>query len=387
MLVPPIRPRVALLLCSLLAPASATAQDLGPVPLPPPAPPEAPPSYGGPGGAAEVPPPPAAPLPPSPPPPAAEQQPPAASAALEPSGERQPPAEMPDDEGRRSLAEALELYGTAFGLGAFAAIGGLVWADAEDVFLYLSLPLLGGTAGVGAVLALDSDPGMPAGVPSAISTGIYLGLADGFLLWGGLDAHLGTDQVFGLLLGSSFGGALLGALVGYGLRPTIADNRLVAAAALWGGWTSLMTALAFDVKSRAVWRATLAGTNVLAGLAVVVGSMTDIPLEVVGGVTGMMFTGTLVGLMVAGIIHADADRDGRSHGSGITAAGVAIGSGAGLGLGVLVMALEASERDEDEEEDPDADAEHGPRSAGGATFDLGALPVRGGAMVAATVRM
>ncbi len=354
--------RVAVWLCIIGAlPAVASAQD---------APPPPPPSYGASAQPVPAPPPPPVPAPPT------------ASASAVPSSTLAPigaPVILPSPDApsgppRRSSAEIAELASVEGLLGGFATVSVLVDAGVTDPLLYSSLPMLGASLMLGGVVLMDGGPHLEAGVPTAISTGTEIGFGEGLLLWNAIDGHLDTPSVLSLLVATSAGGTVLGGLAGFGLGPSVADSRLVASTALWGGWTAWMTTLALGTNGTTAGRATLGASGGAALLGVLLAAVSHVRMEDVLAFDGMAFSGLLVGLSIGGSLAA-ADRSGG--GAQPLFASLAIGSGAGVGMGLIALLF------------LDAHRRHGRRDGVIAERDIafGAVPVRGGGYVTARLAL
>lgn len=323
---------------------------------------------------------------PAPPPPApgtSVTTPAASPAPAETTPAPQPPAPIappiPVDPDRRRDAELVELVATAFTVGAWGTVSLLIATEADDPLLYLSLPLLGGSLLAGGAVFLDGGDGMRAGVPSAIATGAYFGGGASLLLWGAYQV-LSRDEVLALLSVGPAAGLVLGAVVGYALRPTVAENRFWITTALFGGFFALMTGVALDVESKTAWRIATAGFGLGAAIGVLTSALGDLTMRQVGLLHGMYWAGAIVGLMVAGMVHAgwskepEADRPGAE----VTATGLAIGTGVGLGLGLLLLGV-----DEQEHGDPLAPA----RRHAALPVSIGIAPIEGGGMMSAVLTL
>jgi hypothetical protein len=211
----------------------------------------------------------------APPPPVPGAYPPAVaqpglmSAYGQPIVPSEPPP--PRDPTRRGDGELVELYITASLYGIYtgfwipfaAGLEGGSGRDAGPANVGYSLALLagGGLFALG-VAGLDSGDGLRTGVGPSISIGTRLGLLSGFLMWGAFDEVLAPTLVcpggsscaenrtgwtqrtaFPLAMGA--GGMVIGAIVGYGLRPTTNQVRFVELqGGLWGTSFGLFLGLA-----------------------------------------------------------------------------------------------------------------------------------------------
>lgn len=356
--------RMLLAAClSLVFAAGAAAQDepLGEVPPPPP--PDAPSTQG-------VPPP---PHPPSPPPPASSTPPPnPPPASWAPSPAAAPgsapygpvPVAAPTQSDRRAGLEIAELHVGAFGFGMITSMFALSVLGAEDLSLYASIPILGGMAGIAGVLALDSGAGMRSGVPSAITAGMLVGLLDGLLIWGAVEADYRASEVLGLVVAGTGIGTAVGALLGYGTRPTVAENRLVLTLAGWGAWLGALTEVALDgTFDRSTARGALVGANVGLALALLVGAAGDISMETVALMNGGALALSIVAVLILGPLTRSKDVSGE-------AAALTLLIGGGLGLAAGAFTAGASDEDGDQSTD--------------AAPSISAAPIPGGAYVGAT---
>lgn len=270
----------------------------------------------------------------------------------------------PIDPDRRPGSEIAELYMTTFGVAALGTAAILANAGVDRAWSYAIVPPLGGLVGMGTVLFLDWDPGMRTGVPTAMSTGAFIGLANGLLVWGALEDRPDAPGVLSLVSLASLGGLVAGGIVGATARPSIAENRLTLSLGLWGGLAAWMSALAFDAHgNRTAYAIGLAGLNVGTLAGVIGGALGDPSMEAVGLLSGGAFIGALTGLGIAWLVHEVRERDGLPHGREITAAGVGIGTGSGLLLGIFLMAVESEKR------------------SAAADISVDAVPIEGGAML------
>lgn len=179
------------------------------------------------------------------------------------------PAGPPPDPTRRGDGELAELYITGTALGAYTGFfvpfaAGLAGQarDQDLASLVYALTIVGG-GGLFAlgVAGLDSiGGGLRTGVGPAISMGVRYGIATGLLMWGALDPALSTvthgmcgTEMFtcsynraGLMERTSLpmafgiGGGLLGAAIGFGLRPSVEQVRVVEVGGLWGTLVGLL---------------------------------------------------------------------------------------------------------------------------------------------------
>lgn len=202
-----------------------------------------------------------------------------AVAPVDPERPAAPIDAEPADPTRRGDGEAIELYITAAAYGVYLGFwipfaAGLESSDdgsgdGSPENLVYSLTMLGGGGLMALLVAgLDSGDGLRTGVGPSISMGIRYGLGAGFLMWGALDPILSDTSTFstdpappyfggctienrggwaertGLPMGFGLGGALLGAVIGYGLSPSTDDVRFVETGGIWGTGLGLLAAIA-----------------------------------------------------------------------------------------------------------------------------------------------
>lgn len=159
---------------------------------------------------------------------------------------------QPSDPSRRGDGEAIELYISAALFGAFSGVFVPLAANLDleppmgstgdpEVLVYLATTIVGAGVMALGVLALDSGEGLRTGIGPSISMGLRYGLASGFLLWGALDdafdpwdVHSGRVERVAMPFAVGLGGGLIGALIGYGFRPSTSQVRFVEASGIWG---------------------------------------------------------------------------------------------------------------------------------------------------------
>ncbi len=146
----------------------------------------------------------------------------------------------------RRVSTGLELgylYGTSVAWG----VGTGIWIDAEaeigDPGLRLIPPVLFGGAAPVAVYLVDRFAyrhGMPAGLPSAIATGMLIGAGEGLAIAGTQWSRSSAQDEWGFrglaraeVISSTIGGAGGFALY-YFLRPKPENNIFIASSAFWG---------------------------------------------------------------------------------------------------------------------------------------------------------
>ncbi|MCZ7677323.1 MAG: hypothetical protein M5U28_00495 [Sandaracinaceae bacterium] len=150
-----------------------------------------------------------------------------------------PAAPPPPSDGSRGTGEIVELYISAALAGAIT--GAYIPFVASDDTAVPTTYVLTSLAGAGVfavgVLTLDLTMTLPSGVPPTISASIRFGIAHGMLGMGLYLAAPGIndgDVAFSLAWGGSIAGALVGLGVGFGLTPTVEEERLVESVGIWG---------------------------------------------------------------------------------------------------------------------------------------------------------
>lgn len=205
--------------------------------------------------------------------------PPAAPAAAAPGAPLVAPPPVvapapPPDDGRRGTGEIVELYITAAAAGAIT--GAYIPFVASNATAAATTYILTTLAGAGVfavgVLTLDLTMALPSGVPPTISASIRFGVAHGMLGMGlylhapGIDDG---DVAFTLAWGGTMAGALVGLGVGFGLTPTVQEERLVESVGIWGAALGTYVAMLTDFRDGTASLAlTLGGLDVglLAGM-------------------------------------------------------------------------------------------------------------------------
>jgi hypothetical protein len=229
----------------------------------------------------------------------------------------------PVDPTRRGDAEMVELYitGTLFGVYAgffipFASgLQGGSNRNPESLVYSLAVLAGGGLFALG-ISGLDVGPGLRTGIGPSISMGLRYGLAAGFMTWGALDPVLsptlrgvcdpvgtftceenraGLVERTGLPAGFGAAGALIGAMVGYGLRPTTQQVRMVEMGGLWGTAIGLLSSLGAAQDSAQGF--TITATSMGLGLAGVAIS-TAFGVQLSGRRMGFMTLGLVAGAAV-----------------------------------------------------------------------------------------
>ncbi len=139
----------------------------------------------------------------------------------------------------RGTGEAVELYISAAAAGAIT--GGYIPFAASNNTATGATYILSTVAGAGVfaigVLTLDLTMQLPSGVPPTISSSIRFGIAHGVLAMGLYFAtpgdHDGTTA-FTLTWSGAMAGTLVGLGVGFGLTPSVREERFVESTGYWG---------------------------------------------------------------------------------------------------------------------------------------------------------
>ncbi len=214
------------------------------------------------------------------------------------------------DEGQqaRGSVEAVSLYTSAILLG----IGTGVWADVmfeiEDIRGAVVMPLLFGGAAAGAMYLAERAGGpIRRGRGTAMSNGFLLGVTGGTLLgfYGGNELRWQGRAV----ASSIWGGAVLGAGLGYGLgalaevRP--ASASFVGSGGLWGAVFGLTVAGVVNADSDDIPLAGMVGEVVGAGAAAALAGVLRPAEAQVRWMDLGIFSGGLVGLGLSVLLFAD----------------------------------------------------------------------------------
>ncbi len=158
----------------------------------------------------------------------------------------------------RGAGEIVELYVSLGVLGGFTGVGLPFMAglrgDERDPGVQLGYSfgsILGIGAGVGVAALLD-NPTLRTGIGPSISTGARWGILMGLLTMGTYSNNGFDDrQNVALVMSFGLGGALLGAGLGFGLRPHTSEVRFTETAGLWGlGLGGLISGIYSGAESR-----------------------------------------------------------------------------------------------------------------------------------------
>ncbi len=242
-------------------------------------------------------------------------------------GERRAEDQDPRTICRRGPLEMIELY-------VIASLGGLSLGAASGEALELSEDesgwlAFGGLAALdlGVFLVDDAANGLPPGVPTAMGTGLMLGIASGFTTWLAFGNELfEPGQV---LLAGTEGLALGAAGLAFGLaaRPTIGQSALVRSGGWWGAvmaafYTKLIGADDLEDVSKTIFIGMHAGAL---GFAVLAGQLRPSRLQAL-----WVDLGAVVGMAALGLVGAAFEDDD------ITALFAMVGMGGGMAVGFLL---------------------------------------------------
>jgi hypothetical protein len=145
-------------------------------------------------------------------------------------------------DGLRGTGEIVELYIMAAGLGALT--GGylpfVATNDNADATTYMFTTVAGAGLFAVGVLTLDLTSSLPSGLPPTISSAIRFGFGHGMLAFGMYSAsaiwpsYAEPSASFSLVWGGAALGAAAGLAIGFGLTPTLAEERFVESTGYWG---------------------------------------------------------------------------------------------------------------------------------------------------------
>ncbi|MDO9021743.1 MAG: hypothetical protein Q8S73_45375 [Deltaproteobacteria bacterium] len=253
------------------------------------------------------------------------------------SGAADPEAPSVDEVNQpRGSLEAVSLYASAITLG----LGTGVWLDVmfevDDVRAAVSIPLLLGGVGAGALYLAERSSGpIRRGRGTAMSNGFVLGLTAGTLLgvYGGNELRWKARGVATTI----WAGAVLGGGLGYVLG-AVAESRpasasFVGSGGLWGAVLGLTAAGLVDLDSDAIPIAGLVGEVVGAGAAA---ALTGILRPAESQVRWMdlgVFSGGLVGVGLSVLVFADSVDDSLIGPALVVQAGMIGGGVLGYVLG------------------------------------------------------
>ena len=149
-----------------------------------------------------------------------------------------PPALLED---RRTTDELAVLYTNAVLFGLYSGVVVDLWNDANSPSGAILPPLLLAGASVGLVAALDRTTKLGYGVAQSIVSGMYVGIEEGvaWALWHEASVNrtseYGDKVVTTLILGLGTMGAVAGGVVGSAYGTTPGRASLMGSAAMWSG--------------------------------------------------------------------------------------------------------------------------------------------------------
>jgi hypothetical protein len=242
----------------------------------------------------------------------------------------------PVDPDRRSAGELVELYAWTSSFGGFTGAYTLSLFGVEDANYYgFGIPI-GGALGALSVFALDESDSLPLGVPTAISTGLLIGLGEGLLGYGafGLDLQH-HNQPLGIVWVSTIAGAGIGAALGYGLRPSRGQTRLVLSGGLWGLWgvgVGLLAAETSDAETILQWLFAAYNTGIVG--AAILAAVTDMSEGRVWLLHAGLAAGAAAGATIPALVAAG-DAEGETNVQ-VLAISMGVGSMIGFGLSLYL---------------------------------------------------
>jgi hypothetical protein len=255
--------------------------------------------------------------------------------ATQPGAAASPAAPAEDADQARGSLEAVSLYASAITLG----IGTGIWLDVmfeiDDVRAAVSLPLVLGGLGAGALYLAERNGGpIRRGRGTAASNGFTLGVVGGTLLgiYGGNELRWKARGVATTI----WAGAVLGAGLGYAIG-ALAESRpasasFVGSGGLWGAVFGVTAAGLVNADGKDIPIAGMVGELVGAGAAAALANTLH-PSE--GQVRWMdlgVFSGGLVGVGLSVLLFAD------SSGRSLTGPALIVEAGM-IGGGVLGYVL------------------------------------------------
>ena len=150
-----------------------------------------------------------------------------------------PPALLLED--RRTTDELAVLYTNAVLFGLYSGVVVDLWNDAKSPSGAILPPLLLAGASAGLVAALDRTTKLGYGVAQSIVSGLYVGIEEGvaWALWHEASVNrtseYGQKVVTTLILGLGTVGAVAGGVVGSAYGTTPGRASLMGSAAMWSG--------------------------------------------------------------------------------------------------------------------------------------------------------
>jgi hypothetical protein len=239
-------------------------------------------------------------------------------------------------EDRRTTDEIAILYTNAILYGLYAGIVLDAWTDANSPGSAILPPLALAGASVGIVAILDCSVRLGYGVAQSMVSGMYVGFEEGiaWTLWHEASvqrsSEFGAKASMALILGLGTVGAVAGGVVGSAYGTTPGRASLMGSAAMWSGLVAGTFAGAITKRSDTALLSSAIALNAGAVLGALAGaevspSIARVRFIDLGGLGG--------GLLLGGLYWAVQDRN--ASGQGLLTA-TSLGMTAGLAAGWLL---------------------------------------------------
>ncbi|HEX7498949.1 MAG TPA: hypothetical protein VF524_01450 [Polyangia bacterium] len=239
-------------------------------------------------------------------------------------------------EDRRTTDEIAILYTNAVLYGLYAGIVLDVWTDASSAGSAILPPLALAGASAGVVAILDRNVRLGYGVAQSIVSGMYVGFEEGiaWTLWHEASvqrsSEFGAKAVTTLIWGLGTLGAVAGGVVGAAYGTTPGRASLMGSAAMWSGLVAGTLAGGITDHADSALLSSAVALNAGAVLGAIAGaevspSIARVRFIDLGGLSG--------GLLLGGLYWAVKDR--KATGAGLLTA-TSLGMTAGLTAGWLL---------------------------------------------------